>query len=40
MIRLTPSSRAASSTLSVPVIVTWVLVSGSWIERGTEGSAA
>ena len=37
--RRTFSSRAASSTLSVPSIVTALVVSGSWIERGTDGSA-
>ena len=37
--RRTPSSRAASSTLSVPSMLTAVVVSGSWTERGTDGSA-
>ena len=37
--RRTPASRAASRTLSVPSTLTALEVSGSWIERGTEGSA-
>jgi hypothetical protein len=37
--RRASSSRAASSTLSVPSTVTALVVSGSWSERGTEGSA-
>jgi hypothetical protein len=36
--RRTASSRAASSTLSVPSTLTAVVVSGSCTERGTEGS--
>jgi hypothetical protein len=38
--RRTPLSRAASMTLSVPITFDELLVSGSWIERGTEGIAA
>src|SRR3954454_5091403 len=37
--RRTPSSRAASSTLSVPSTFTALDVSGSWTERGTDPSA-
>src|SRR5256884_455880 len=36
----TPASRAASSTFRVPVTFTAFVVSGSWTERGTDGSAA
>ena len=39
MTRRTPSSRAASSTLSVPSTFTAPVVSGSCTERGTDGSA-
>ena len=35
-----PASRAAGATLRVPVTLTALVVSGSWIERGTEGRAA
>ena len=35
-----PASRAAGTTLRVPVTLTALLVSGSWMERGSEGRAA
>ena len=38
--RRTPLSRAASSTLSVPMTFEALLVSGSRTERGTDGRAA
>jgi len=34
-----PASRTASTTLSVPVTLTSLVVSGSCAERGTDGSA-
>lgn len=38
--RRTPASLAASSTLSVPITLVALLVSGSWTDRGTDGRAA
>ncbi len=35
-----PASRAASATLRVPVTLIALVVSRSWIDRGTEGRAA
>jgi len=35
-----PTSRAASTTLSVPAMLTALVVSGSWMKRGADGSAA
>jgi len=38
--RRVPASRAANTTLRVPAMLTALVVSGSWMKRGADGSAA